>query len=621
MNHRSTFTLLAVLLALVALSGCIGLQTVETTTPPAAATVAATEAAEPTAAATEAEPTVAATAVVEPTAAATEVVTTATTEPIAEAGGDLPPAVFYDLGETTLVQDNFAADSRFRNMPARLNGVMATPTGEGSFPVVLVLHGTHPGCPVVGEVDVWPCDIEVEQRNYAGFEYLVRELAARGYVTLAPNINAEFTFGFGEPIFGVRLRQLLDQHLRALATAAGGGANDFGVELAGVADIGQLILIGHSQGGEAANRLTRQYSLNAPETAAELGYGPVAGLLLVAPALNNEGSDGSDVPLAVILPACDGDVMGLDGQHYYEAVRFQVKHTWATTALLEAANHNGFNTILGGDMVNHSSRPACQPLLTPAAQQQFLVEYAADFLTAVLDKSPEAQAAALARLGLDVSQPAPTELYGRPARVNFLPAVDERLALFALSDEAGVTTNALGGAVTSEGATLFYCPAGFTVEPELAPCRRPNTTIPGSPALAVVSWPGPAALKLALPAGAGDLSGYTTLTLRAVIDPLSDSNAADTPQSFSVRLTDGRGATASVVVGPNEPALQTINGEFREDDFFPPGILDAIVHMTTVRVPLASFTGVDLGDITEVALVFDQTVSGTLFVADVEVAR
>ena len=150
MNHRSTFTLLAVLLTLIALSGCIGLQTVETTTPPAAATVAATEAAEPTAAATEAEPTTAATEAVEPTVAATEVVPTATTEPTAEADGDLPPAVFYDLGETTLIQDNFAADSRFRNMPARLNGVMAAPTGEGPFPVVLILHGTHPGCPVVG---------------------------------------------------------------------------------------------------------------------------------------------------------------------------------------------------------------------------------------------------------------------------------------------------------------------------------------------------------------------------------------------------------------------------------------------------------------------------------------
>ena len=43
--------------------------------------------------------------------------------------------------------------------------------------------------------------------------------------------------------------------------------------------------------------------------------------------------------------------------------------------------------------------------------------------------------------------------------------------------------------------------------------------------------------------------------------------------------------------------------------------------MTTVRVPLVSFAGVDLSDVDEVALVFDQTASGTLFVADVEVAR
>ena len=77
------------------------------------------------------------------------------------------------------------------------------------------------------------------------------------------------------------------------------------------------------------------------------------------------------------------------------------------------------------------------------------------------------------------------------------------------------------------------------------------------------------------------------------------------PQSFSLRLTDGSGATASVVVGPDEPALQFVSGEFREDEIFPPGILDGIVHMTTVRVPLAVFAGVDLSDVSEVALVFD----------------
>ncbi len=592
MKCLHTFSLLAALLALVAFTGCNAL--------PATPPPATESAAEPTA--DRAEPT---SDSPDPTAESPE--------PTAAAGGELPPAVFYDLGETTLIQDNFAEDSRFRNMPARLNGVMAVPAGAGPFPVVLILHGTHPGCPVVGELDPWPCEPEVEQRNYAGFEYLVRELAARGYVALAPNINAEFTFGFGEPVVSVRLRQLLDQTMRALATADGGGDNAFGVELANVVDLGRLVVIGHSVGGEMANFLVRQTNLTTDEAAAELGYGPVRGVLLVAPAHNTQGTTGTDVPLAVILPACDGDVIGLDGQQFYEAVRFQEQHSWATTALLEAANHNGFNTILGPDMVTHADRPACQTLLTPAAQQQFLVDYAADFLTAVLSDSNNKSLGARSRLGLSVAGSAPAELYGRPARVNVLPPSADRLSILT-PDEADE-------AVDGDGVTLFFCPPGYTVEPELAPCRRPNFINPGNPTMAVVSWTGPSELRFALPVGARDLSGYKTLTLRAALDPLSELNAAGAQQRFSVRLTDGSGDMAVITAGPGEPALQYPVGNITESEFFPPGILDAVVHMTTVRLQLDSFAGVDQSDVAEIALWFDQTPSGTLFVADVEVAR
>ena len=129
--------------------------------------------------------------------------------------GDLPPAVEYDLGEATVIQERFPTDSRFRNMPVRLNGLIAAPTTEGPHPVVIILHGTHPGCPIPdGDmVDRWPCDPATEQPNYRGFEYLVRRLADAGYVTLSININAENTFGFGEPTPGERLQQLLDLHL------------------------------------------------------------------------------------------------------------------------------------------------------------------------------------------------------------------------------------------------------------------------------------------------------------------------------------------------------------------------------------------------------------------------
>ena len=225
--------------------------------------------------------------VVPPTAAVVPTTTAPVepAEPTTEPAAELPLAVTYDLGDATVVQANFPEDNRFRNMPVRLNGVIAAPAGEGPYPVVVILHGTHPGCPVdeMG-VDRWPCDPADEQANYSGFAYLVSELAARGYVALAPNINAENTFGFGEPVSGERLAQLLDLHLNALKDAATGGENAFGVALSGVADVGRLTLIGHSRGGEMANYLTRQYGLGTAEGAAEHGYGPVAGLLLVAPA-------------------------------------------------------------------------------------------------------------------------------------------------------------------------------------------------------------------------------------------------------------------------------------------------------------------------------------------------
>ena len=170
----------------------------------------------------------------------------------APADADAAPATAeYDLGEATIVQARFPEDSRFRNMPVRLNGVIAAPAAGGPYPVVLILHGTHPGCPEdASGVDRWPCDPAVERANYRGFSYLARALAAQSYVALAININAENTFGFGEPTPGERLEQVVALHLDALATASAGGANDFGVELAGRADVSKLALFGHSRGGE-----------------------------------------------------------------------------------------------------------------------------------------------------------------------------------------------------------------------------------------------------------------------------------------------------------------------------------------------------------------------------------
>jgi len=425
----------------------------------------------------------------------------------------LPPAMNYDLGEATLVQERFPEDSRFRKMPVRLNGLIATPKAvDAPAPVVVILHGTHPGCPLdEAGVDRWPCDPAVEQPNYQGFEYLVRQLAGRGYVALALNINAENTFGFGEPTPNERLEQLVNLHLQALETAGAGGENNFGVKLTDRVDLTQLALIGHSRGGESAYWLAHEGGLKLPSTKGSDGT-PIDGLLLVAPAIVTVQPRESEVPMGIILPACDGDVLVQTGQYFYETARLSLEQqAWASSVWLEQANHNHFNSILPGDLFSgDASRPDCKTLISADQQREFLIRYAGDFLATVFQSEPDTLATRRARMGLDATHSAPAKLYNQSARVAALAHAPQRRALLVPRTSSELSTNALGGGVATQDVDLFHCEAGYYTpeqNPGSEPCQRVNLTVPGSPAMVVASWTEPNAMwRFDLPEGHRDLS-------------------------------------------------------------------------------------------------------------------
>ncbi|MFN8482322.1 MAG: hypothetical protein U0768_04560 [Anaerolineae bacterium] len=543
------------------------------------------------------------------------------------APGALPPAVEYNLGDTTIVQSNFPPDSRFHNMPVRLNGVIAVPPGKGGpYPVVLIMHGNHPGCPEVEHaVDRWPCSPDQEQPNYMGFEYLARELAARGYVALSINLNAENTFGFGEGVPLERMEQVVDKHLKALATASAGGENNFGVDLKGRADVRRLAFVGHSRGGENAYHLAHEVGLAASDSATQHGYGPVAGLLLIAPAPIWVKPGQSDVPIAAILPACDGDVITQDGQKFFEGPRLAPGQTaWATSAWLERANHNDVNTVVQGGEFGFPDRSDCTTLMGPQAQQAWLTDYATDFLTTIFGKEPQAIRDAKARLGMDARALAPSQMYGQAGRVSSLAPGSDRKTLLIPASDAEMSLNRVGGAVIAEGVATHFCEQGYftpAVKPGSEPCKRANVTIPGNPAMLVTSWENPGAvLRFTLPDGAGDLTNATAISLRAAVDPVSPLNAKDTPQALSVRLSDWNGKTATASTRPDEPALAYPVGLIKDDASFGK-MFTGRAPMTTMRIPMSSFSGVDLRNIREVDLVFDKTPSGSLFLGDLEVIR
>ncbi|MBP1703977.1 MAG: exported protein of unknown function [Chloroflexi bacterium] len=530
----------------------------------------------------------------------------------------------YNLGDTTITQSMFPEDSRFRNMPVRLNGIIAVPDRDGApYPVVVIMHGNHPGCPVPegDTVDRWPCDPEVERPNYRGFEYLVRQLAAQGYVALSINVNAENTFGFGEPVPIERLGQLVDLHLKALSVASSGGENKFGVELKGRADLSRLAFIGHSQGGEGAYWLTQEEGLAEPDAYAKLGYGPVYGLLMIAPSANFGGAKGARVPLAVILPSCDSDVFNQEGQLFYEISRLDPEQNeWASSVWLEQANHNYFNETLRDEAVARPGRLDCEPLLQPEAQRDFLSIYTKDFLEQIFHKDQDA----MARLGMDFPAQAPSELYGLPARVASLAPAADRLRLLLPASSAELETNLAGGSVITESLQITYCMEGYYVpamKPGSEPCKRVNLVIPGNPAMIVASWfQSGGALRFSLPEET-DLRPYSAISLRAAVDPLSTLNKADTYQAFTIKLADKEGNTASVRTRGDEPALRFPKGNKEKNDTFDGGWFTGRVPLTSIRVLLSDFTGVDPSAIREITLLFDQSASGSLFISDIEIVR
>ena len=522
----------------------------------------------------------------------------------------------YNLGDTTILQDHFPEDSQFRNMPVRLEGVIGVPESDAAHPVVLILHGSHEIC---GGEDIWPCPEEVEQKNYEGFTYLVEDLAEAGYVALAINVNAEHTFGFGEAPPPLRTTQLIDMHLGELAAANAGESDKFGVDVNGRADLSHMVWLGHSRGGDFANWIVREQNL--VETTSPVGYGPVTGILFVAPAtMFVDALPMVDVPFSVILPACDTDIASLAGQGFYESARFNSeRENWGTTVYMEGAEHNRFNTVLPPNSIP-DNRPDCveESLITAVAQQDFLSQYTLDFLQ-MLYGHPEQASMAQERLGMDANHPVPTTFHDAAVRFNTLPATENQLSLMQPQSDTELSENLLGGEVTPTGIEAVFCPEGYYVpnmEPGTEPCQRVNFNQPGYPQQFVISWEETEAeLRIEVPATEQDWHEKTAVQLRAAVEPLSDFNTEGEPQALSIVLADGSGGTAQASISDIPFPI----GEEQANDFFDGSFFTGHVHMSSYRVPLAAFEGVDLANINEVILRFDQTSSGTLFAADLEI--
>lgn len=472
-------------------------------------------------------------------------------------------------------------------------------------PLIVVAHGNHP-MPVP---------------SHGGFGYLCDALARAGYVCASVDLrflNASYTadaFGGLDGDRAVRAWMLLE-HLALWRTWSATS----GHPLAGVADLDQVGLVGHSRGGAAVVLAAEWNALGripgAPEVALPERFGirSVSALAPIEIRPADHRADGlptlDGISYLALHGGRDADVRAFEAALQYERTRTEgASGALKQSLYLDRANHNHFNTLW-----HPVDKP---PLLAPLvdrrgimsgeAQRAVTTAVVVHFLDAVHRGSRDgdwlASAEALvARIG------------DQGVAHRFRDAATLEIAGFD-EDADPVTATVAGGRIVSDGLVLareerlemrwqgVYSPSRAL---RLAWAREPGRRAPQ--------------LIVALPGDTAGLGSRDALLLDLAVDPRDPRTHGAV--TLSVELADAAGRRARARIagvgkggGPGRARL------YHADCLNPrPEIL-----FETHALRLADFAEADPGfdgtRLREVRLVLDGTREGALLVGGIGLRR
>ncbi len=481
---------------------------------------------------------------------------------------------------------------------------VTAPVGlDSPMPLVLFLHGRHSTCyrggPTGEPSGDWPCPAGWRPvPSHTGYRYITDVLASQGYLTVsiaANGINGQdglFMDG------GASARsQLIRHHLAQWSEWSAFGGDPWGDRFRSRVNMDEVVLVGHSRGGEGVERATIDTHDDDPWQ--------IQGLVLIGPtAFGRQVAAG--VHTTVILPFCDGDVSDLQGQQYVDIGR---DLTWdralRSSVMAMGTNHNFYNTEWTPGLSKSPAwddwfdpgDPQCgenrDRRLTPAEQQSVGLAYTAALVDLAIANNTRS-----------------------------LPLLDGTRVKPISIGRASASVHAIGGSkrplykpgngtqVIARSLAANECRGYFTAGPfDLRPGCTPNLFFELIPHWTPMSFaetaPAPRALKVEWKEAGGSVRipiapGTTradALDLRVAGEPGAP------PVEFDVRVRDASGAWADLGLRPKK--LHSFQG---------PSPLGKVV----ARQFRASLHGipVDVRSITEIELI-PRTPRGRFWLLDV----
>ncbi len=213
-----------------------------------------------------------------------------------------------------------------------LNGRINLPTAEGKFPLVLVVHGNH----------------NMNDYSDEGYEYLNKVLASKGMIAVSVDenfINGHWSGDFRGKEMPARAWLLL-KHIEQFKTW------NFtkGHALEGKVDLDNIMLVGHSRGGEAVSIAAAYNKLDYyPDDASEkfdFNF-KIKGIVSIAPTdyRYHRKISLEDLNYLSIQGSYDSDESSFWGFRPYQRLQFSEGQShFKAAVLIDKANHGQFNT-------------------------------------------------------------------------------------------------------------------------------------------------------------------------------------------------------------------------------------------------------------------------------------
>ncbi|MFK4760895.1 hypothetical protein ACI3KS_08170 [Microbacterium sp. ZW T5_45] len=572
----------------------------------------------------------------------------------------------YDFGDRAI------ALSGISGIRGEVTGKMYLTSAAGERPTVVLLHGRHGSCATSGTpANRWPCaPSQVNVRSYQGYEGTGRALASHGYNVLSIAANAvnsndnQLALDYGAKARGQLIldtlemlekassgapvafddiswpdaegtvtttTRTLDEALVYATTRRDAPAPAAGVTasaLVGRFDLDRVGIMGHSRGGEGA---TSAVTLNQ---AKEDPFGIVS-VLPLAP-VDFGRMTVPDVPMAVFLPYCDGDVSNQQGQHMIDDSRHAFGDEVMRSAVwVMGANHNFFNTVWTPGLYPYSTSDdwsasdrtsSCSTSdasrLSPSQQYQVGVSYMTGFFRLTIGGESEFQplfdgAAAPSTTGTTYADV--RVMTSQPTSATSLVSpLNDSSSLVRAAGNAAAQVCANAETATSIAPSVPYCtvrPVGTSRVPHWTPVRF-GLNVPAYP-VTRFTWTGstsdPSAVSngqliVTVPERARDASDRTQLTVKTAPDI-----AVPLGTDFTITVVDGQGRTFSRAASEVNPlAVNRMPGGTHTT-------LNKVV-LQQLTIPTADMTGIDLSDVREVrfsaGVGADGTGAGGIYLSD-----